>query len=117
MPVELLCDLPRSWTALLLNHQLSANNGAGVFCRVSGSSRLDSVSSIVSVSPHPLWSFLVPEPHRAEKGCSGLGSASCSDELLWGQEVGSGYFMDVRSCMLACIFKAESSSNNVRVSI
>ncbi|KAJ4934638.1 hypothetical protein JOQ06_007423, partial [Pogonophryne albipinna] len=38
-----------------------------VFYSVSGSSRLDTVSSIVSVSPYPLWSFLAPEPHGAQR--------------------------------------------------
>lgn len=82
-PVELLSDPTRSWAALVLNHQLSApwqNNGAGSPASSSGTSPLDTASSIVSGNPRlcaPSWRLGPKGP----RGCSWFGFAFWSGKL------------------------------------
>lgn len=67
-----------------------------VFCSISGSSRLDTVSSIVSVSLYPLWSFLAPESLRA-KGRLGVRLG----QMVWWVPVSSDcWYKDRKSGML-----------------
>lgn len=94
--MERLPDLPtslplpvRSRAPPVLNHPLSAprqNNGAGVCCPVSGSSRPDTVSFVVSVSrtlSGPSW----PSSPTGPTGPPDPEDAEGADELVWGQGV------------------------------